>query len=97
MHFRFDSSLGSTGGDIFNLKTTGLVTGTYTLTISVTGRFSHELLLFRLISPPLSIHHQRSTQRAMRFVVYSGSDRYPIRDGVEVIGLHEMTLMLGAL
>ena len=34
---------------------------------------------------------------AKRFVVYSGSDRYPIRDGVEVIGLHEMASLLGAL
>ena len=35
--FRFDSILGSTGGYIFNLKTTGLVTGTYDLNFTVTG------------------------------------------------------------
>jgi YVTN family beta-propeller protein len=35
--FRFDSSLGSTGGYIFNLKTTGLATGSYTVNFTVTG------------------------------------------------------------
>ena len=35
--FRFDSTLGSTGGYIFNLKTTGLATGTYNLNFTVTG------------------------------------------------------------
>ena len=35
--FRFDSSLGPSGGYIFNLKTTGLTTGTYTLDFTVTG------------------------------------------------------------
>jgi hypothetical protein len=35
--FRFDSSLGTTGGYIFNLKTTGLTTGTYNLNFTVTG------------------------------------------------------------
>ena len=35
--FRFDSTLGSTGGYIFNLKTTGLSTGTYNLSFTVTG------------------------------------------------------------
>ena len=35
--FRFDSGLGSTGGYIFNLKTTGLSTGTYNLNFTVTG------------------------------------------------------------
>jgi YVTN family beta-propeller protein len=35
--FRFDSGLGSTGGYIFNLKTTGLTTGTYGLNFTVTG------------------------------------------------------------
>jgi hypothetical protein len=35
--FRFDVSLGNTGGYIFNLKTTGLDTGTYTLNFTVTG------------------------------------------------------------
>jgi hypothetical protein len=35
--FRFDATLGSTGGYIFNLKTTGLSTGTYSLNFTVTG------------------------------------------------------------
>jgi len=35
--FRFDSTLGPTGGYIFNLKTTGLTTGTYNLNFTVTG------------------------------------------------------------
>jgi YVTN family beta-propeller protein len=35
--FRFDSTLGSTGGYIFNLKTTGLTTGTYNLNFTVSG------------------------------------------------------------
>ena len=35
--FRFDATLGSTGGYIFNLKTTGLSTGTYNLNFTVTG------------------------------------------------------------
>jgi hypothetical protein len=36
-NFRFDSTLGPTGGYIFNLQTTGLATGTYVLTFTVTG------------------------------------------------------------
>jgi hypothetical protein len=35
--FRFDSNLGSMGGYIFNLSTTGLSTGTYNLNFTVTG------------------------------------------------------------
>ena len=35
--FRFDATLGSTGGYIFNLKTTGLSTGTYKVNFTVTG------------------------------------------------------------
>jgi len=35
--FRFESSLGIAGGYIFNLKTTGLSTGTYNLNFTVTG------------------------------------------------------------
>ena len=35
--FRFDSTFGTTGGYIFNLKTTGLLTGTYSLNFTVTG------------------------------------------------------------
>jgi hypothetical protein len=36
-NFRFDPGLGGGGGYIFNLKTTGLTTGTYALIFSVTG------------------------------------------------------------
>lgn len=36
-NFRFDSGLGGSGGYIFNLRTTGLTTGTYALAISVSG------------------------------------------------------------
>jgi streptogramin lyase len=35
--FRFDPTLGETGGYVFNLKTTGLTTGTYKLDFVVTG------------------------------------------------------------
>jgi len=35
--FRFESSLGPTGGYIFNLKTSGLTTGSYRLNFTVTG------------------------------------------------------------
>lgn len=35
--FRFDLTLGTTGGYIFNLKTSGLIPGTYNLNFSVTG------------------------------------------------------------
>jgi len=42
--FRYDSSLGGTGGYIFNLKTTGYGTGTYILTYSIAGDpISHTL------------------------------------------------------
>ena len=33
--FRYDSTLGNTGGYVFNLKTTGLATGTYKLNFTV--------------------------------------------------------------
>jgi hypothetical protein len=36
-NFRFDSTLGSTGGYIFNLSTKGLATGSYNLNFTVTG------------------------------------------------------------
>jgi hypothetical protein len=36
-NFRFDATLGSTGGYIFNLKTTGLSEGTYSVNFTVTG------------------------------------------------------------
>ena len=35
--FRFDATLGTTGGYIYNLKTTGLSTGTYAVNFTVTG------------------------------------------------------------
>ena len=35
--FRFDSTLGTTGGYIFNLSTVGLTTGAYNLNFTVTG------------------------------------------------------------
>ena len=35
--FRFDVTLGGTGGYIFNLKTTGMATGTYSINFTVTG------------------------------------------------------------
>ena len=35
--FRYHSTLGSTGGYIFNLSTKGLATGTYNLNFTVTG------------------------------------------------------------
>jgi hypothetical protein len=35
--FRFDSTLGSTGGYIFNLSTKDLTTGTYNLNFTVSG------------------------------------------------------------
>jgi hypothetical protein len=36
-NFRFDASLGGTGGYIYNLKTQGLTTGSYNLTFSASG------------------------------------------------------------
>ena len=36
-NFRFDPSLGGSGGYQFNLKTTGLATGTYALAWTATG------------------------------------------------------------
>jgi hypothetical protein len=36
-NFRFDPTLGPAGGYIFNLQTTGLSTGTYVLTFTVSG------------------------------------------------------------
>jgi hypothetical protein len=36
-NFRFDATLGSTGGYIFNLKTIGFSTGTYNVNFTVTG------------------------------------------------------------
>jgi hypothetical protein len=35
--FRFDLTLGTTGGYIFNLKTNGLTTGSYNLKFTATG------------------------------------------------------------
>jgi hypothetical protein len=36
-HFRFDSTVGTSGGYIFNLSTQGLATGAYQLSFTVTG------------------------------------------------------------
>ena len=36
-NFRFDSTLGTSGGYIFNLSTAGLAAGTYALTFTVSG------------------------------------------------------------
>jgi len=36
-NFRFDATLAGTGGYIFNLKTTGLVTGSYQILFTLTG------------------------------------------------------------
>ena len=36
-NFRFDATVGTSGGYIFNLSTTGLVTGTYNLVFTVSG------------------------------------------------------------
>jgi len=36
-NFRFDSSLGTTGGYVFNLRTTGLASSVYKLIFSVEG------------------------------------------------------------
>jgi hypothetical protein len=47
-NFRFDSGLGSTGGYIFNLKTTGLSTGTYNLNFIVTGDSSSYIAPFQV-------------------------------------------------
>jgi hypothetical protein len=33
--FRYDSTLGQTGGYIFNLKTSGMATGTYNLNFTI--------------------------------------------------------------
>ncbi len=46
--FRFDSSLGNTGGYIFNLSTKGLVPGTYSLSFTVTGDSFVYAVLFQV-------------------------------------------------
>ena len=41
------------------------------------------------------LHHAREDLRPARsFVVYSGDDRYPLREDVEAIGLRELAGML---
>jgi hypothetical protein len=47
-NFRYDSTLGPSGGYIFNLKTTGLTTGTYQLNFSVTGDPSPHSVQFQI-------------------------------------------------
>lgn len=52
------------------------------------------------LSPKLErgFHHAREDVKPSRsFVVYAGDARYPLGDGVEVIGLREMAAMLAAL
>ena len=46
--FRFDATLGTTGGYIFNLSTKGLTTGTYKLTFTVSGDPSSYATLFQV-------------------------------------------------
>ncbi|HLH30181.1 MAG TPA: choice-of-anchor Q domain-containing protein [Terriglobia bacterium] len=46
--FRFDPTLGTTGGYIFNLSTKGLGTGTYSLNFSVTGDSSPYAVPFQV-------------------------------------------------
>jgi hypothetical protein len=45
-NFRYDSTLGPSGGYIFNLKTTGLATGSYNLTFTVGGASASYLAPF---------------------------------------------------
>jgi hypothetical protein len=44
--FRFDSTLGASGGYIFNLNTKGLKAGTYTLFFTILGDPLYHLLVF---------------------------------------------------
>jgi hypothetical protein len=44
--FRFDSTLGPAGGYIYNLGTSGLASGTYSLHFTATGDSSDHLVLF---------------------------------------------------
>jgi hypothetical protein len=46
--FRYDATLGTTGGYIFNLSTNGLVTGTYNLTFAVAGSSSNYVASFQV-------------------------------------------------
>lgn len=46
--FRFDSTLGPSGGYIFNLKTTGLSKGTYNLGVTATGDPVIHILTFQI-------------------------------------------------
>jgi hypothetical protein len=47
-NFRFDATLGTTGGYIFNLKTTGLSTGKYNVNFTVTGDSSAYAAAFQV-------------------------------------------------
>ena len=47
-NFRFDATLGTTGGYLFNLKTTGLGTGTYDLIYTVQGDPIAHALMFQV-------------------------------------------------
>jgi len=46
--FRYDPALGGSGGYIFNLKTTGLATGTYRLSFTVSGDSATYSVLFQV-------------------------------------------------
>jgi hypothetical protein len=46
--FRFDSTLGPTGGYIFNLSTTGYSTGTFAMRFTVTGDPTLHTALFQV-------------------------------------------------
>lgn len=47
-NFRFDPTLGTTGGYIFNLQTTGLTTGTYALTFTAGSDPSPHIVTFQV-------------------------------------------------
>jgi hypothetical protein len=47
-NFRFDPTLGTSGGYIYNLKTTALATGTYNLSFSITGDTSTYSVQFQV-------------------------------------------------
>jgi hypothetical protein len=47
-NFRFDSTLGPTGGYIYNLSTAGLSTGTYEITFTVTGDLTQHQVKFQV-------------------------------------------------
>lgn len=68
------------------------------LVLALPGGTERWVIAIRLGSPPKvtrGFHHARRDLNATRsFVVYSGEDRYPIAEGVEVIGLRQMAALL---